>query len=99
MIIAELTLTPLGVGTSVSRYVRAAFEVIRVSGLKYELTPMSTIIEASTLDEIFNLVAEAEVAMIELGAERVVVDIKIDHRVDKDATMETKLKAMNGGKT
>ena len=98
MIIAELTLTPLGVGTSVSGYVRAAFEVIRASGLKYELTPMSTIIEARTLDEIFRVVKEAEEAMLELGAERVVIDIKIDHRLDLDATMASKINAVAGEK-
>ena len=96
MIIAEVTLTPLGVGTSVSRYVRAAFEVIKNSGLKYELTPMSTIIEAPTLEQIFSLVERAEKAMLDAGAKRVIIDMKIDHRIDKDATMETKKKAVLG---
>ena len=96
MIIAELTLTPLGKGTSVSRYVRAAYEAIRESGLRHELTPMSTVIEARTLDEIFGVVKRAEERMLEMGAERVIIDIKIDHRLDKDATMDTKKRAVLG---
>ncbi len=94
MIIAEFTLTPLGEGVSVSRYVKRAFEVVKNSGLKYELTPMSTVIQARTLDEIFNVVKQAEQAMLEEGALRVVIDIKIDHRLDKDATMESKKRAV-----
>ncbi len=96
MIIAEFTLTPLGEGVSVSKYVKKAFEVIKNSGLKYELTPMSTVIEARTLDEIFEVVKKAEEKMLEEGALRVVIDIKIDHRLDKDATMESKKRAVLG---
>ncbi len=94
MIIAELTITPLGKGTSVSKYVKAAFRAIKSTGLKVELTPMSTVVEASTLDEIFNAVKKGEEAMINEGAERIVIDIKIDHRLDKDATMESKKRAV-----
>ncbi len=94
MIIAEVTLTPLGVGTSVSKYVKIAFKELKASHLKIMLTPMSTVMEAATLDEIFNAVKKAEKAMLDAGAKRVIIDIKIDHRVDKDATMEKKLQAV-----
>ncbi len=97
MIIAEITMTPLGKGVSVSAYVRLAFEVIKESGLNYELTPMSTVLEARTLDEIFGVVKKAEEVMLNAGAERVVIDIKIDHRVDKDARMHTKKEAILSG--
>ena len=96
MIIAEITLTPLGVGTGVSKYVKKAIEVIEDSGLKYKPTPMSTIVEAKTLDEIFGVAKKAEEAMLKAGANRVIIDIKIDHRIDKDATIESKLKAVTG---
>jgi uncharacterized protein (TIGR00106 family) len=94
MIIAELTITPLGEGVSVSRYVREAYRVIENSGLKHELTPMSTVIEAHTLDELFDVVKRAEEAVLGAGAQRVVIDLKVDHRVDKDATMNSKKKAI-----
>ncbi len=94
MIIAEITMTPLGKGVSVSRYVKTALEKIKESGLNYKLTPMSTVVEARTLDDIFSVVKKAEEAILELGAERVVIDIKIDHRIDKDATMDSKIRAV-----
>jgi len=94
MIIAELTITPLGEGTSVSKYVKAALKAMQASGLKMELTPMSTVVEASTLDDIFNVAKMGEKAMIEMGAKRIIIDIKIDHRLDKEATMESKKRAV-----
>ncbi len=94
MIIAEVTLTPLGKGTSVSKYVKKAYEAIRACGLKIELTPMSTVIEASRIEDIFDVVMKGEKAMIESGAERIIIDIKIDHRLDKEATMESKKEAV-----
>ncbi len=94
MIIAEITMTPLGKGVSVSPYVKAALQKIKESGLNYRLTPMSTVVEARTLDDIFSAVKKAEEAMLGLGAERVVIDIKIDHRLDKDATMDSKIRAV-----
>jgi len=96
MIIAELTITPLGEGTSVSRYVKAALEAIKSLGLKIELTPMSTVVEAESLDDIFNAAKIGERAMIEMGAKRIIIDIKIDHRLDKNATMESKKRAVLG---
>ncbi len=95
MIIAEVTLTPLGEGTSVSRFVKTAFEAIKSTRIKTMLTPMSTILEASTLDEIFTAVKKGEEAMFRAGAQRVIVNLKIDHRIDKEATMESKLKAVH----
>jgi len=94
MIIAEVTLTPLGVGTSVSRYVKVAFESLKESGLKLLLTPMSTVLEANSLDEIFEAVKRAEEAMLNAGAKRVIIDLKVDHRIDKEATMEKKISAI-----
>jgi len=96
MIIAEITMTPLGKGVSVSQYVKAALEKIKDSELNYRLTPMSTVVEARTLDDIFSAVKKAEEAILELGAERVVIDIKVDHRIDKDATMDSKIRAVEG---
>ncbi len=94
MIIAEVTITPLGEGASVSKYVKIALDVIKKSGCNYMLTPMSTIIETSTIDELFSMVSKAERAVLDAGAQRVVIDIKVDHRTDKDAKMQSKINAV-----
>ncbi len=96
MIIAEVSIFPVSEGTSLSRYVRAAYRVIEESGLRHQLTAMGTIIEADTLDEILDVVARAERAVLDMGARRVVINLKVDHRVDKEASMEGKVSSVLG---
>jgi uncharacterized protein (TIGR00106 family) len=93
MIIAEVSIVPLGIGTSVSQYVKKAVKVIESSGLKNVTGGMSTAIEAPDLDTLFNIIKDAEQAVLDAGAKRVVITLKIDDRRDKDATIDAKIKA------
>jgi uncharacterized protein (TIGR00106 family) len=93
MIIAEVSIVPLGIGTSVSQYVRRAVKVIESSGLKNVTGGMSTAIEAPDLDTLFGVIKDAEQAVLDSGAKRVVITLKIDDRRDKDATIDAKIKA------
>ncbi len=94
MIIAEVSIVPLGVGTSVSNYVRSAVQVIENSGLKNQTGGMSTVLEATDLDTIFKVVKSAEGAVLSMGAKRVIITLKLDHRLDKEASIESKVKAV-----
>ena len=52
MVIAEVSIFPLGTGTlSVSEYVSAAVEELEASDLKCTLGPMGTMVEAETPEE------------------------------------------------
>jgi uncharacterized protein YqgV (UPF0045/DUF77 family) len=52
-IIAEISIFPIGEETSLSPYVKKAVEAIRsVDGLKLQVTPMCTILEATDLEQI-----------------------------------------------
>ena len=51
---------------------------------------MSTSIEVPYLDTLFDLVMSVHAAHVAEGAKRVVVDLKIDDRLDKQATIESK---------
>jgi len=94
MIIAELAIFPTSEGISVSKYVRRAIEIIEESGLKHETGAMSTVIEAENMDEIFEIIKKTHDAMVEMGAKRIHIDLRIDHRLDKDATIESKKRAV-----
>jgi len=94
MIIAEFAIFPTSEGTSVSKYVKKAIEEIEKSGLKHETGAMSTTIEAKSLDDIFNVIKKAYEAMVAMGARRIHIDLRIDHRLDKEATIESKKKAV-----
>ncbi len=92
MIIAEISITPLGTKkTSVSRYVRKAVQALEETGLQTKRGAMSTTIEAETLQEILEAVTQAHQAVIQEGAKRIVTEIKIDHRLDKNATINRKI--------
>ena len=46
MAVVEISVTPLGTaGMGVSKFVAACVDIVSKSGLKYQLTPMGTIIE------------------------------------------------------
>lgn len=95
MAVAEISIVPLGTGSpSVSRYVAKALEVVRASGLKYELTPMATVVEGS-VEEILKLVGDMHRAVLE-DAVRVVTSLRMDDRRDKPLTMEGKVLAVEG---
>jgi len=95
MIVAEVSVSVLGEGSSISRFVQVAVEALKKSGLKTLLGPNSTSVEAGSIDEILEAVRAAHVAVVDAGAKRVVTTLKIDDRRDKPATLETKLSAIN----
>ncbi len=96
MIIAQVSISPLDKGISVGKYVREAVKVIEESGLKYHVCAMATEIEAPDMDTLLDVIKRAEQAVIDAGSKRVITTIKIDHRVDIDATMERKIKVAKG---
>ncbi len=93
MPMAEVTVIPLGVGPSVGRFVAECLRLVRRSGLRYRLTPTSTVIEGS-LDEIFAVVREIHEVPFSLGAPRVVTVVKIDDRRDKPEDMDYKIRSV-----
>lgn len=96
MIIAEFSIIPVGTKTtSVGRYVRAAVHELEKQGtIRAKPEAMGTIIEADNLGDIFLAVEKAHTSLFGLGVERVVTEIKIDDRRDKEATIESKTKAV-----
>ncbi len=94
MIIAEFAIFPTSEGASVSRFVREAIRIIEASGFYSQTGGMSTTIEAPDLDSLFRVIKEAHAAILEMGARRIHIDLRVDHRLDKEATIASKLKAV-----
>jgi len=92
--IAQLSVYPIGEGTSLGRFVRKGVSVIEESGLPYEVGGMSTSVETPDLDTLFDLIKKVHAAHIAEGARRVVIDLKVDDRRDKKATIETKKRSV-----
>jgi uncharacterized protein (TIGR00106 family) len=94
MIIAEFAIFPTSEGISVSKYVKEAVKIIERSGLKSKTGGMSTTIEAPDLKALFNVIDKTHQALVKMGAKRIHLDLRIDHRLDREATIESKLKAI-----
>jgi len=94
MIIAQLTIIPIGEGNSVSKYVKTVIKSLEESGVKFQSNAMSTVIEAEDLKTLFEVVGKAHDAVLKMGAKRVITELNIDDRRDKEATIESKLEAI-----
>lgn len=94
MIIAQLSISPLGQGTSVSRYVKLVLKTLKEENIHFETNAMSTIIETPDLPTLFNAVHKAHNTLLTAGAQRIITEIKIDDRHDKNATISSKIGAI-----
>ncbi len=94
MIIAQLSIAPVGKEVSVSKYVKLVLETLEKEQVKFEINAMATVIETEDLQTLFDVVEKAHNAVLAAGAERVITELKIDDRRDKDATITSKLNAL-----
>ena len=84
MITCDFCIIPIGTdGSGCSDYVATAVQVVKDSGLKYELSGMGTHIEAEDYGELYPVIRDAQEAVFKLGVSRAYSVIKIDDRRDK----------------
>lgn len=95
MAIAAVSLSPLGVGLSVSEYVAAAIRVLeQQQRVRWQLDSMFTTLEGEP-EDLFAVIREMQEAVFAAGAERVGTVIKMDERRDRPgASMEEKVAAV-----
>jgi uncharacterized protein (TIGR00106 family) len=95
MAIAEISIVPLGTKTpSVSQYVARAIKVLeKEKDIKYEITPMGTIVEGD-LDRILAVVRKMHEEVFGEGVARVSTTVKIDDRRDKAQGMKDKVDSL-----
>jgi len=95
-VIAYFIIAPVGIkSTSMGSYVAAAVAAInKVKGLKCEITPMGTVMEADSLDPIFEAVKAAHEALTVKGILRVESTLIIDDRRDKPRIMKDKVNSV-----
>ena len=91
--IIELSVIPIGVGASLSKYVACVMRVIQESGLKFESHSMATNIECDW-DDMTPLVQKCHDELKKMGVERISTTVRISERTDKPYTMEGKLRSL-----
>jgi len=93
MPIMEVKILPLGTKTaSVSEYVVNAVKVLNKNDIKYELTSMGTIMEDDSVEVLFDVAKQMHKAALS-QIDRVVTFIELDERIDKELTIEGKLRS------
>ncbi len=94
--IAYFVIAPVGIkSTSMGSYVATAIAAMNeVKGLNCEITPMGTVMEADSLEPIFEAVKVAHEAIVAKGILRVESTLIIDDRRDKPRTMKDKVNAV-----
>jgi len=92
-VIADISIVPIGVGVSLSRYVAACEKVLREAGLETRLHAYGTNIQGEW-DEVFAAIKRCHDAVHELGAPRVSTVIKVGTRTDRPQTMDDKVRSV-----
>jgi uncharacterized protein (TIGR00106 family) len=92
-VLLEFSMFPTDKGESVSPYVSRIIAMVRDSGLEYRLTPMGTVVEADTLEEVLALVGRAY-ACLEPDCRRVYSSLKLDIRKGPAGRLQDKLRAV-----
>jgi len=91
MILASLSIFPTSEGSSVSRYVKEVLVALDDTGLHHETNAMATVIEAPDLSTLFSAITRLHDTLIKMKVSRVHIDLHIDHRLDTEATIQSKL--------
>ncbi|MCQ6273707.1 MTH1187 family thiamine-binding protein [Bacillus sp. V3B] len=99
MAIVDVTVIPVGTKTaSVSTYVADIHRVLKKyeekGEIRFQLTPMNTIIEGD-LPVLFEVIQAMHEVPFEKGLVRVCTNIRIDDRRDKERKMEEKVERVN----
>ncbi|MEX0568410.1 MAG: MTH1187 family thiamine-binding protein, partial [Candidatus Njordarchaeota archaeon] len=77
------------------KFVAEVIKSYKSNNIKFELTPMATIIYGDTLDEILRAIKLAHDALRSINIDRVVLHLNIDARHDKPERMpEDKVKSV-----
>ncbi len=92
-VIADLSVIPIGVGVSLSKYVAACEKVLTDAGLKTKLHAYGTNIEGEW-DAVAAAVKRCHEVLHEMGAPRVSSVVKLGTRTDRDQTMDDKVKSV-----
>ncbi|MGD2165186.1 MAG: MTH1187 family thiamine-binding protein [Anaerolineae bacterium] len=92
-VIAEVTVVPIGVGVSLSKYVAVCERVFAETGLTVELHANGTNVEGNW-DAVFAAIKRCHDQIHRLGAPRIHTTIKVGTRTDREQTMADKVQSV-----
>ncbi|HWL12703.1 MAG TPA: MTH1187 family thiamine-binding protein [Ureibacillus sp.] len=94
MPLLEISIIPIGTNsTSFSSEVTSVVKKIEEKGLTYKLTPTSTVIEGE-IDQLWDVARDMHQVAFSAGPDRIVTNISIDHRTDKQMDMKHQINSV-----
>ncbi len=89
----DLCLVPIGVGTSLSPYIKECKQIIEDSKLTHQLGPNGTAIEGEW-EDVFKCIKKCHEKIHKKGAPRIYTTIKVNTRIDKLQRFKDKIKSV-----
>ena len=92
-VIADISIVPIGVGVSLSKYVAACEYALKEAGLKTRLHAYGTNIEGDW-DDVFAAIKACHEKVHDMGAPRIHTNIKLGTRTDREQSLEDKVNSV-----
>lgn len=92
-VIMDLTIIPLGVGVSLSRYVAVCERILTEAGLTCELHANGTNVEGEW-DAVMQAVKRCHEELHAMGVPRISTVIKLSTRTDREQRMRDKIRSV-----
>jgi uncharacterized protein (TIGR00106 family) len=92
MVLLEFSMSPLGKGESVGKYVSRSLDIIDKSGVDYRLNPMGTVLEGDW-DDVFTVVRQCFDRMRK-DCNRISCTIKVDYRKGHSGRLSGKVSSV-----
>jgi uncharacterized protein (TIGR00106 family) len=92
-VLADISIIPLGVGVSLSKYIAACERVLSDAGLDPHLHAFGTGVEGDW-DAVTTAIKRCHEAMHEMGAPRMSTTVKLSTRVDHEQTLDDKVRSV-----
>lgn len=89
----DFCLVPIGVGVSLSPYIKSCISVIEEYKLNYELGPNGTAIEGEWV-EVFECIKACHEVVHRKGIDRVYTTLKVNTRTDKKQLFRDKVRSV-----
>ena len=92
-VIADISIIPLGIGLSLSRYVAACERVLIEAGLEPQLHANGTNIEGDW-DVVFSALKRCHEELHEMGVPRIATNMRVGTRTDRSQSMGNKIRSV-----
>ena len=89
-VLVDVSIVPLGVGVSLSKYVAACERVLQESGLTPHLHAYGTNVEGEW-DQVFGAIRRCHEVLHGMGAPRISTTMRVGTRTDRAQTLQDKI--------